>query len=128
MPKYPLLRVGSLYLTKAAVKGPSGVSVLKLLVDTGSTYTILPIEVLETLGCKPTPSTDRVRITAASGYIFAPRVAVTWFQALGRKRRNFRVVAHTLPPIGPIDGLLGMDFLIAVKARIDLATGVVEIP
>lgn len=101
---------------------------LKLLVDTGSTYTILPVEVLEALGCNPTASKDHVRITTASGYVLAPRVAVSWFQALGRKRRNFRAVGHTLPPIGPIDGLLGMDFLIAVKAKIELATGVAEIP
>jgi len=29
---------------------------------------------------------------------------------------------------GPIDGLLGMDFLRKVKARIDLENGLVEIP
>jgi hypothetical protein len=47
MTKYPLERVGGLLLTKAAVSGPAGVKVLWLLVDTGSVYTILPVEVLE---------------------------------------------------------------------------------
>ncbi len=102
-------------------------SVLRLLVDTGSTYTILPVEVLEALGCDPTASKARERIATASGYLLAPRVAVSWVQALGKKRRNMQVVAHTLPPAGPIDGLLGMDFLIAIKAKIDLSTGVVEV-
>jgi aspartyl protease family protein len=127
MRRYRLPQIGDLYFTHAAVRGPSGVSVLRLLVDTGSTYTILPVEVLEALGCDPTASKARERIATASGYLLAPRVAVSWVQALGKKRRNMQVVAHTLPPAGPIDGLLGMDFLIAIKAKIDLSTGVVEV-
>lgn len=128
MGSYRLSRIGDLYFTRAAVKGPQGVSVLRLLVDTGSTYTILPVEILEALGCDPTASRVHERIITASGYVLAPRVAVTWFQALGKKRRNIHVVAHTLPPAGPIDGLLGMDFLTCIKARIDLGSGVVEVP
>jgi len=104
------------------------VSVLRLLLDTGSTYTVLPVEVLEALGCDPAGSKKHVRITTGSGYVLAPEVIVASFQALGRTRRNFHAVAHTLPPAGPIDGLLGMDFLTSIKARIDLATGTVEVP
>ncbi len=47
MTRYPLERVGSLLLTKAAISGPASVKVVRLLVDTGSVYTILPVEVLE---------------------------------------------------------------------------------
>ena len=128
MRRYPLLQAGNLYFTKTAVKGPHGVSVLKLLVDTGSTYTILPIEVLETLGCSPAVSRKHVRITTGSGYVLAPMVTVDWLQALGKKRQEFQVLAHTLPPAGPIDGLLGMDFLVRIKAKLDLAAGTAEIP
>jgi aspartyl protease family protein len=128
MRKYQLSHVGNLYLCRAAVKGPLGVSVLRLLVDTGSTYTILPVEVLDALGCNPAISKDHVRVTTGSGYLLVPEVEVTWFQVLGKRRKNFRVVAHTLPSVGPIDGLLGMDFLVAMKAKIDLAHGTVEIP
>jgi len=44
MTRYPLQRVGRLLVTKAAVSGPAGVHVVRLLVDTGSVYTILPRE------------------------------------------------------------------------------------
>lgn len=125
---YQLLPVGVLYFTKAAVKGPKGISVLRLLVDTGSTYTILPVEVLETLGCNPTGSKKHIRITTGSGSILAPQVTVAWFQALGEKVESFKVVGHTLPAVGPIDGLLGMDFLRRVKAKLNLASGLAEIP
>ena len=47
---------------------------------------------------------------------------------LGIKIDNFSAVAHTLPFSGPIDGLLGMDFLRRVKARIDLENNLIEIP
>jgi len=52
MTRYALERVGSLLLTKAAASGPAGVKVIRLLIDTGSVYTILPGEVLESSGCR----------------------------------------------------------------------------
>jgi len=56
MLRYRLERVGRLCLTKAAVSGPTGVHVLRLLSATGSVYTVLPIEVLESIGCSPAGS------------------------------------------------------------------------
>jgi len=47
---------------------------------------------------------------------------------LGIKIDNFNVAAHTLPFSGPIDGLLGMDLLRKIKARIDLENSLIEIP
>lgn len=79
MTRYLLERVGSLLLTKAAVSGPAGVKVVRLLVDTGSVYTILPVEVLESVGCSPAASTAHVRLITGSGYLIAPKVQVSWF-------------------------------------------------
>ncbi|MBI3302319.1 MAG: retropepsin-like domain-containing protein [Deltaproteobacteria bacterium] len=110
MTRYSLERVGSLLLTKAAASGPAGVKVVRLLVDTGSVYTILPVEVLESVGCSPAVSTERVRLITGSGYLIAPEVQVAWFQCLGQKVDQMVVVAHTLPFGSLVDGLLGMDF------------------
>ena len=38
------------------------------------------------------------------------------------------VVAHTLPFGSLVDGLLGMDFLGAVRAKILIAEGIIELP
>ena len=57
-----------------------------------------------------------------------PENLAVWFSTFGVKIDNFSVVAHTLPFSGPIDGLLGMDFLNKVKARIDLENSLIEIP
>lgn len=128
MKQYRLEKVGNLFLTKAAVKGPEGTKVVRLLVDTGSTYTILPVEVLEAVGCSPTESHEHVKIITGSGTIIAPKVDVIWFQSFGQKISKFEAVAHTLPFSGPIDGLLGMDFLVAVRAYINLESSIIEVP
>ena len=127
MEKYHLEKVGSLFLTKAAIKGREGTKVMRLLVDTGSTYTVLPVEVLESVGCSPAESRELVKIITGSGTIIAPKVEVIWFQSLGQKADRFKAVAHTLPFSGPIDGLLGMDFLLAVKAYINLGSGIIRV-
>lgn len=128
MRRYHLHKSGRLYLTKAAIKGPSRVTILQLLVDTGSTYTILPIEALETIGIDVAHSQDQVHITTGSGLLVIPRVLISWFQSIGVQRSGFPVLAHTLPFAGPIDGLLGMDFLAPVGAHLDLEAGVAKLP
>jgi predicted aspartyl protease len=98
------------------LSGPEGVKVLRLLVDTGSVFTILPVEVLESVGCSPAASEEHVRIITGSGYLIAPKVGVAWFQSLGQKVDRMAVVAHTLPIGSVVDGLLGMDFLAPLGA------------
>lgn len=62
MKKYLLARYGPLLITRAAVGDKDGTRVLRLLVDTGSSYTILPFEVLEAIGSRPGLAKDKVRI------------------------------------------------------------------
>jgi predicted aspartyl protease len=121
---YTLTRTGSLLLARAAVTGPAGTKVLNLLVDTGSTYTILPVEVLESIGLSPT---ENERIATGSGYIIAPKVRVEKVNTLGREFLGTVAIAHTIPFGGPIDGLLGMDLLCLMKAKIATAKATVEV-
>lgn len=123
---YTLARVGNLLVTRAAVSGPEGTKVINLLVDTGSTYTILPVEVLESVGLSPTQSTEHERIATGSGYIMAAKVKVERLHTLGRQFRRVITIAHTLPFGGTIDGLLGMDLLCRMKAKILAAKGTIE--
>lgn len=84
---------------------------MRLVVDTGASYTTLPVEVVEALGCDTHHPLRTVRIVAANGIIVAPVVALPWFHCLGQRLSNFSVAAHTLPTGTFVDGLLGMDFL-----------------
>jgi aspartyl protease family protein len=128
MKTYKLTKAGILLITKAAIAGPDSVKILSLLIDTGSSYTIIPVEVLESCGCSPAGSQKHLRIVTGSGYIIAPAVRLDWISTFGEKMEKFDVVAHTLPFGGPIDGLLGMDILTRIKARIDLENNLIEIP
>lgn len=128
MARYPLERVGDLLLTKAAVAGPLGVKVLRLLVDTGSVYTIVPVEVLESIGCSPAASTEHLRLITGSGYLIVPKVQTTWLQCLGQKIDHPAVIAHTLPIGSMVDGLLGMDVLRPLQATLVIGEDVIEMP
>ena len=125
--KYSLQRIGQLLSLRAVVAGKQGTRVVSLLVDTGSTYTILPNEVLSSIGLEPFASKERVRIVTGSGYLVAPRVQLQQFDCLGHKVEGFKVVGHTIPPDSFVDGLLGMDFLVQTNAVIDTGKGEIEV-
>lgn len=126
--RYRALRRGKLLLVRAAAGSTEESSiVLRLLIDTGSSHTVLPVEVLESLGCDTHHPIDRVRIIAANGIIVAPRLAVAWFHCLGRRIIDFPVLAHTLPVGTYVDGLLGMDFLVRCRATISAGDGSITV-
>ncbi|MBI4684783.1 MAG: hypothetical protein HY755_06250 [Nitrospirae bacterium] len=66
MKKYKLENSGSLLITKAAIAGTDGIKILNLLVDTGSSFTIIPFEALESCGCSPVESNKHIRIVTGS--------------------------------------------------------------
>lgn len=127
MREYPLERYGQLLITRVAVGDKDGTRVVRLLVDTGSSYTILPFGLLEAIGCQPSLSKDKMRILTASGLIVAPTVIVRWLHSLGHRIPHFRVVTYSLPFGTFVEGLLGMDFLVRIGATIRAAEGVIEV-
>ena len=122
-----LTRYGKLLLCNALIVGPLGVHEVILLLDTGSNYTVVAVEPLEKIGCSPTASRDHVRIMTGSGPLVAPRVRTQALTVFQRHMAGAAVIAHDLPFTGPIDGLLGMDVLVALQARIDTAAAQIEI-
>lgn len=119
---YKLSRIGKLLRLDAAVGGGVGnVGRVRLLLDTGASYSMLPLEALEALGYAPHQSNEAVRLFSANGIILAPVVRLSWFNCLGQTLKNFPVVAHTIPSGIPADGLLGMDFLSSCGAVISIA-------
>lgn len=122
---YKAEKRASLFLVRAFIKGPSGKAYLKLLIDTGSAYTLISQEILESIGCSPAFSKRTQRIITGSGYEIVPIVLVDNFNCLGQQLDNFEILAHTLPFGAYIDGLLGMDFLL--KFDIEIKTSSAEI-
>ena len=100
---YPLQRSGNLLFLRASINGANGDSLrVRLLVDTGSSYTTLPINLLEDLGYDISAAANR-------------RIA-----CLGQSFSDFPIAALDLPFNPLMSGLLGMDFLSRIGATIDI--------
>ncbi len=110
-------------MTRAFVEGLNGKAYPKLLIDTGSAYTVLSQEMLEFIGASPATATKRQRIITGSGYEIVPVIPVETFNCFGKKVEGFHILGHTLPPGVYVDGLLGMDFMSKFEIEIKTKSG-----
>jgi predicted aspartyl protease len=118
---FSLQRYGNLLCLKASVRGLSGdPRVVRLLVDTGSSYTVLPVQVLRDIGYSPDDRGQTVSIMAAGGILRSPVIAVLEFNCLGQAAIDFPVVAMNVPFNPVFNGILGMDFMTRYRSVIDL--------
>jgi predicted aspartyl protease len=123
---YPAQKLGNLLCIKASVKGHNNkIAVLRLLIDTGASYTLLPTRPLEPLGYKLTETTQTRELVTASGVVSAPLLNVRSFNCLGLELADFPVILYNLPTASKLDGILGMDVLTPNRAFI--ATGEAEV-
>lgn len=125
---YRVQRQQNVLWLRAAVSSLNNTPLLvRLLIDTGASYTVLPRKILQRVGCNLNEPDGNKKIVTANGAITVPIVAVPSFNCLGVKQVNYPVVALDLPPNSFTDGLLGMDFLYQVKAVIDVARGEIRL-
>jgi predicted aspartyl protease len=114
-------------IVSTRLRGPAGELVLRFLLDTGATTSILSWEAAVLLGYDPSANKARVRITIGSGVEFAPRISIGKIEALGMERLNFSILCHTLPPSAGVDGLLGLDFLRGHRVVMDFRAGLITV-
>jgi len=114
-------------IIKVECFGERGSRILDLIFDTGSTYTMIPWKVAESLGYDPTLSRRRVSIVTASTTEIVPLITINSMVALGRKVDHVDVVCHDLPPKSRVDGLLGLSFLKNFDIDLYFKKGILEI-
>jgi clan AA aspartic protease (TIGR02281 family) len=125
---YQLQRQQNVLWLRAAVSSLNNTPLLvRLLIDTGASYTVLPQKILQRVGCNLNKPIGNKKIVTANGAITVPIVTVPSFNCLGIKRVNYPVIALDLPANSFTDGLLGMDFLTEVKAVIDVGKGEIRL-
>ncbi len=100
---------------------------MKMAVDTGATYTMIPWEIAEALGYRPDISSQRITLVTASGVERVPLIKVDIIRILGKEIRDIEIVCHDLPARSYVDGLLGLRSLRELKAKIDFDKGTLEI-
>ena len=87
---------------------------LRLLVDTGATYTMIPLKAAIAIGCDPAVATRRVPIVTVSAVEYTPLITVPFLKCLGHRLNHIEVACHDLPPQSAVDGLLGLNALTSI--------------
>lgn len=100
---------------------------LRLVLDTGATYTMIPWEIARALGYHPERSRRQIQLLTASGVVYAPLVTLGEVQALGQAIAPLDVLVHDLPPAARVDGLLGLNFLRHFKLTLDFPNGLLTL-
>lgn len=98
-----------------------------MVVDTGSTFNMVPWYMAEELGYKPAMSNQYVPINTANGQIHVPKVLIEETAAVGKSAFDCITLVHDLPETSRVDGLLGLSFLKNFKLSIDFGNGTLEI-
>ena len=100
---------------------------LKMALDTGATYMIIPWEIAEILGLHPEISKEKIEMITASGLEIVPIETVEGVSAIGGTAKNVKVIVHDLPAKSYVDGLLGLSFLKNFNMQINFKEGFVEL-
>lgn len=85
--------------------------IVRIALDTGATYVMVPFHVLEALGYAHRKACKKLSITTASGIKTAPLVNLDKLKAMGKTVAAVPAICHDLPRQSPVDGLLGLSFL-----------------
>ena len=101
---------------------------IKLVLDTGSTDTILTYKAIYKLGYNLS-STNNAEMSTVSDQITCPIIKISEFQCMGYTLTDFDVAISNLPYEGqlPSQGLLGMNFLQQFNFNISFDKGYIEI-
>jgi len=100
---------------------------VRMALDTGATYTMIPWEVARALGLNPEVSMKRVDIITASGSERVPLVNLKLLALFDKKVEDLEVAVHDLPSRSYVDGLLGLNFLRNFRISMDFGRGILEI-
>ncbi len=117
---------GSVILVDVVLKGRI-TETLKMALDTGATYLMIPWKISESLGLKAKLSKVRTSITTASGTEQTPIINLKSVKAFGREVKNIKAIVHDLPPTSYVDGLLGLSFMRNFKWEIDFHKGIIRV-
>ena len=125
MIEFPFDPQDNLIVVPVEVHGKSHLITLNMAVDTGATWTILPIKTCSIIGAV---HQRRISIVTGSRVESAQLMTIPLIKAFGIDITNFKVVAHDLPPSLLVDGLLGMNFLKRAMLTIDFHKNIIKIP
>ena len=99
-----------------------------MALDTGATYTMIPVEAAIAIGCNPLECPRKIEITTGSSIEYTPLILIPKFRDFGIEIKNMEVVCHDLPSESPVEGLLGLNFLKESKITINFFKNIIVTP
>ncbi len=110
------------------IKGKNDfIETLRLVIDTGATYTLIPWRIASSLGIELTTPQESLNLTTASGVEKVSLISLESVKLGDKEIKNCKTVLHDLPSKSYADGLLGLSFLKNFKLAIDFQTGVLSL-
>ncbi len=84
-------------LLELKIEGIDSVRTLKVALDTGATYVMIPWDIAEILGYEPGLSKERISMTTASGVEKVPLITLNSVKVLGKNAENVKALVHGFP-------------------------------
>jgi predicted aspartyl protease len=109
--RVPFLATAPLLVIQCFVWRGNGMGVLRMAVDTGSSFVIIKPEILLTLGYDLTAARPMTIYGIHAQALTAPQVTLERFGAIGAEEANVDCLALSLPPQVGLDGLVGLSYL-----------------
>ena len=125
--KFPIDLKKGIISVYTQIIGPRTWRSIKMAMDTGATYTMIPMELAADIGYDPGTSKKRIEISTARGTVFVPLIKISSISCWGMKVKNLEVVCHDLPPQSPVEGLLGLNFLLHFYVFLKFPEKILEI-
>lgn len=114
-------------IVRAALFGPTAIVGLHLVLDTGSTKTVISRELMQEAGYDLTRPLAQMSVATGSRIESLPLFQISSLMGLDQIRDQFVVIAHDLPASAIVDGVLGLDFLRNHRLSLDFRSGEIEL-
>lgn len=100
-----------LVLLPVSVEGPRGTAQMRMALDTGSSFVVIPTQVARQIGYPLEDAEVTVDLHTATSPQRAALVTLRGVQAIGVRVALVEAACRDLPEEGPVQGLLGLSFL-----------------
>ena len=120
----PFEKHGQVVVIEAMLNGKTPA---KLVVDTGSSYTMISAATARDLDIDPGRSQRTMPFQTANGVIQAPLANLESINVGGVEIRDLTAAIHDIAPNSQVAGLLGLNFLSNFRMDIDTQKGVIHL-
>ena len=117
----------SIIVRNVKITGSKGSAWVDLVFDPGAVFTVISWSVLKVIGYEPATVLDHQEVITANGVIKVPKLQVESITIDDVKAHNVDVIAHDIPELVGIRGLLGLSFLKHFKTVMNFREGYLEI-